>query len=358
MRLPLGRLPASTTCSTQKQADAEAPTRDRRGAAARRTALVLFALVLFALGVAGCGYIGRQATIFYLEVHSEFSPKEIEIELDKTFVEAYKNRVTINAALTVDRAMKTPAAPSLDGDLHFAGRTPQVALITVAELANAASFPRALALVHRADSTGKPLQLSGVWRIWPEHSGSSKVEQGRVVAPTDSYRPNHVFEIHPVTQVNRESLLESFTPVPGFSPGDARETFEIYEKTPCKLLVKPNTISIVTRKGLYNDVEFLMEITGDQPLVVEDGRFVMASALDLKGGLRAEHVRIVFAKGTAPERAVRRLRRGARLHVVGMPRVSFAEVLNRVRDSATDPGQLTRTIPYEIVVVGVFKDAP
>ena len=148
------------------------------------------------------------------------------------------------------------------------------------------------------------------------------------------------------------------TVAPGYPLPGVSASSEIYEKTPCKLLVKPNTISIVTRKGLYNDVEFLMEITEDQPLVVEDGRFVMASALDLKGGLRAEHVRIVFAKGTAPERAVRGLRRGARLHVVGMPRVSFAEVLNRVRDSATDPGQLTRTIPYEIVVVGVFKDAP
>jgi hypothetical protein len=156
--------------------------------------------------------------------------------------------------------------------------------------------------------------------------------------------------------VGRISLLDSFTPVRGFSPGVAEQTFPIYEKTVCKLLVQAKTISIVTLKGLYNDVEFVMQITDDRPLVVADGRFVIASALDMKGGVLAEHVRMVFAKGTAPERAVRGLKRGARLHVFGMPRVSFAEVSRRVRDSATDPSQLTRSIPYEIVIIGVFAD--
>jgi hypothetical protein len=300
--------------------------------------------------------MGRQATIFYLEVHSEFSAKEIEMELDKSFLEAFKDRVTIDATFEVDKAMKVPSEPALDGDLHFAGRTPQVALLTVAELANAALFPKAVALVRQADSTNKPLSITGVWRLWPEHSGSSKIEQGKPVGPPDTYRPNHVFEIHPVTRVGRVSLLDAFVPVKGFSPGDAQETFPIYEKTVCKLLVKATTISIVTRKGLYNDVEFVMEIADNRPQIVADGRFVMATALDMKGGVVAEHVRMVFMKGTAPERAVRGLRKGARLHVFGMPRVSFAEVLRRVHDSATDPNQLTRSIPYELVVMGVFKD--
>src|ERR1039457_430160 len=296
-----------------------------RRAPARRAALLVLACAL-----GGCAYTGRQATIFWLEVHSEFSAKEIEMELDMSFIEKFKDRVTIDATFTVDKAEKGPNLPAMDGDLHFAGRTPQVALITVAEIANAGSYPRAVELVQRADSAKKPLNLSGVWRLWPEHSGSAKEEQGKPVVVPDSYRPDHAFEIHPVTRVNQASLLDSFTPVVGFSPGDAQETFPIYEKTVCKLLVKPKTISIVTRKGLYNDVEFIMEITDDRPLVVSDGRFVMASALDMKGRPLAEHVRMAFAKGTPPELAVRRLKRGARLHVQGMPRVSFAEVSRRV----------------------------
>jgi hypothetical protein len=322
-----------------------------RHAGARRAALLVLAC-----GLSGCAYTGRQASIFYLEVHSEFSAKEIEMELDKSFIERFKDRATIDATFTVDKAKKGPSQPELDGDLHFAGRAPQVALITVAEIANAASYPRAVELVERADSTKRPLSITGVWRLWPEHSGSTKEEQGKPVAAVDTYRPEHVFEIHPVTRINQASLLDSFTPVRGFSPGDAQETFPIFEKTVCKLLVHAKMISIITRKGLYNDVEFIMEITDDRPLVVADGRFVMASALDMKGRLLAEHVRMVFAKGTAPERAVRGLKRGARLHVFGQPRVSFAEVSRRVRASATDPDQLTRSIPYELVIIGVFKD--
>src|ERR1019366_4544341 len=115
-----------------------------------------------------------------------------------------------------------------------------------------------------------------------------------------------------------------------------------------KIMIKPKAISIVTRKGLYNDVEFIMEITGDAPLVVQDGRFVMASALDMKGHVAAENIRMAFVKGTPPELAVRSLRRGARLHVFGMPRINFAEVLRRVQASAVDPVQLTWSIRLKL----------
>jgi hypothetical protein len=312
-------------------------------------------LVLSSL-LAGCAFMGRQGTIFYMMANSAFSAKEIEMEMDKSFLEQYKNRVTMDATFTVDKARSGPNPPEFDGDIHAAGRAPQIALITVAEVANAALFPKAVALMVRADSTKRPLNLTGVWRLWPEHSGSSKSEQGKPVEAVDTYSPDHVFEIHPITRMNGMSLLESFIPVKGFSPGIAPETFDIFQKTVCKLMIKPHSISIVTRKGLYNDVEFIMEITGDQPLVVQDGRFVTASALDMKGQVLAEHIRMVFAKGTPPERAVRGLPRGARLHVFGMPRFNLAEVLRRVQASAADPVQLTWPVPYEIVIVGVFLD--
>ena len=61
-------------------------------------------------------------------------------------------------------------------------------------------------------------------------------------------------------------------------PGDAQHCFEIYEKAECTLTVKPKTVSIVTQKGLCNDVEFLMEITDGRQIVVPGGRFVIASA--------------------------------------------------------------------------------
>jgi hypothetical protein len=311
-------------------------------------------LVLPIALLTGCGYLFRQGTIVYLEVHNEIAPKEIEIELATSFIERYKDRVGMDATFTVDKSMRDPAIRALDGDLHFAGRTPQAGLYTVGEIANADAYPDAVTLVHQADSTGRPLEVSGVWRVWPEHSGHGTVEQGRPLPPAESYRPTHVFEIHPVTRVGQISLLSSFAPVKGFSPGDAKDTFAIYEQAPCKLIVKPNTISIATIKGLYNDVEFIMELDGDPQRVVADGRFVMASALDMKGIVQARRVRMVFARDTPPDRAVRRLRTGDRLHVVGIPRMNFSELSRRLRASAADPTQLSRTIPYEIIVIGVF----
>jgi hypothetical protein len=104
-------------------------------------------------------------------------------------------------------------------------------------------------------------------------------------------------------------------------------------------------------------VEFLMEITDGRQIEVPGGRFVIASARDLKGNLLVERLRIIFAKDTPPERAVRHLKRGARLHVFGLPRVDFAEVSRRVRSSRTNPALLGKPLPYEIIIQGVYKDA-
>jgi len=304
----------------------------------------------------GCGLIARQATIAYISVNALSSPKEVAIEINKSFIEKYKNRVTMNAAFTVDKAMGSPLPAAIDGDLHFAGRAPQVALPIVGEIANAADEKEAVALVHGAEGTGTPLKVSGVWRLWPEHAGSAVEKQGNPLPAFDTDKPDHVFEIHPVTRTNSIELLDSFRPVKGFSPGGAQRTFGIYEKVSCTITVKAKTVSILTQTGLYNDVEFIMEIADDQQFVVADGRFVIAAARDLDGGLLVERLRMVFAKGTPPERAVSLLKRGDRLHVYGIPRLDLAEVSRRVRDHGTDSALLTKPLPYEIIILGVYTE--
>ena len=61
------------------------------------------------------------------------------------------------------------------------------------------------------------------------------------------------------------------------------------------------TISIITRTGIYNNVGFIMEIVDDRQTEVPGGRFVIASARDLKGDLLVERLRMVFADDTPPE---------------------------------------------------------
>lgn len=313
-------------------------------------------LILLLGALNGCAFLARQATIAYLNVNALFSARDIEMVIQRSFIEKYKDRVSIHATFTVDKAMQNPVANMFDGDLHLTGRAPEIALPVVAEIANAASEKEVTDLVHDAEGTGKPLKISGVWRIWPEHAGGAKEEQGAPVAISETNFPEHVFEIHPVTRIGEVEIHDTFRPVEGFSPGDTHTTFDAYEKVECKLTVKPKTVSIVTQKGLYNDVEFVMEIAEDRQIEATGGRFVMASVRDVKGEMVVERLRMVFARGTPPEMAVRLLKRGDRMHVWGIPRLNFAEISRRVRGSQKDPSLLVKPLPYEIIIIGVYKD--
>lgn len=308
------------------------------------------AACLLVIGLSACALVAREGTIAYLAVTT--GGKDIEVRIHRSFIERYKNRVTIDAMMAVDRVMPEPFPPSLDGDLHFSGRSPQVGLPLVAEVANAKAHNDAIEAAHRAGGSGTSISIAGVWRVWPEHALGTET-QGDSSGPYHMANPSHVFEIHPVTRLSGIDLRDSFVPVNGFKPGDAERTFPIYEKASCTLRVSRDTVSITTPAGLYNDVEFIMEIIGDQQ-VVEDGRFVTAAAHDMKGGLLVNSVRMVFASGTPPEAAVRRLRRGDRLHVFGMPRLSFAELSRRAQASGSNPALLTGPLPYEIIVLGVY----
>jgi hypothetical protein len=321
-----------------------------------RSALAIAALVLLMGVLGGCAYLVRSATNVYLDVNAMFSSREIEIVINTSFIKKYKDRVSISTTFTVDKAMQNPIARMFDGDFHMAGRAPEITLPAVAEIANGVSAKKAIDLVHGAEGTHKPLKISGVWRIWPEHGGGDKQEQGEPLSAMESDNPSHVFEIHPVTRINDVEILHTFTPIEGFMGGDAHNCFEIYEKAKCTLTVRPKAVSIVTRKGLRNDVEFIMEIIEDRQIEVPGGRFVIASARDLKGNLLVKRLRMVFAKNTPPERAVRLLNRGDRLQVFGLPRVDFAEISRRVKSSQTNPGLLVKPLPYEIIIQGVYKD--
>jgi hypothetical protein len=312
----------------------------------------MFLVLVFVL--TGCGLMVRQATIAYIAVDSQISPKHVAIEINRSFIEKYQNRVGIHTTFTIDKAMPSPLPPPLDGDLHFAGRAPQVALPIVAEIANAKDEKEAVDVAVRASGTGRPVKVSGVWRIWPEHAGHAKEQQGKPLPAFDTDNPAHVFEIHPVTRIHGLSLLRTFKTVEGFKPGDAERTFGIFQKVPCTLTIGPEKVSVVTETGIYNDVEFIMKLAGEPQLVVSDGRFVIASALDLHGRVLVERLRMVFARDTPPEQAVRSLKGGEQLHVFGVPRLDFAEIARRVKDSRTNPALLKQPLPYEIVILGVY----
>jgi hypothetical protein len=321
----------------------------------RRRRHSAFALVLCLLLVQ-CASFGRRITIVGEAVLARLAPNHLVIDLDRSFIEAYKDRVTIRTTFTVDAAASRPNPTIFDGDFHFAGRAPEVGFRLVGEIINAASQDSAVALVRRAESTKVPLQLTGVWRLWPEHALGTRQEQGRPVDPLRNANPEHVFEVHPVTRIGRLDLLESFATLEGYLPGDAKRSFGIYEEARYSLVVQPKRISITTPSGLYNDVRFIMQVRPEAQMVVGDGRFVWAAILDLDGSPLVERLRMVFVRGTPPERTVRSLEPGTRLLVWGKPRVSFAGLSRIIRESARDSTLLEGRLPYEITVLGIYPE--
>ena len=117
-----------------------------------RLARALGTFIVVAVGFSGCALVARQATIVYMDVDTDLSGKYIDMTLDRSFIEAYKNRVTIDAKFIVDKGAGKPLPRELDGDLHIAGRSPEIELPTIAEIANAADEKAAVDAVHAVEA--------------------------------------------------------------------------------------------------------------------------------------------------------------------------------------------------------------
>jgi hypothetical protein len=61
-----------------------------------------------------------------------------------------------------------------------------------------------------------------------------------------------------------------------------------------------------------------------------DGTYVLAQVRDLEGELLVRNRNMVFVKDTAPEEAVKQKKKGGRLHVLGIPRISLKLVEWRI----------------------------
>src|SRR5260370_25627049 len=108
-----------------------------------------------------------------------FSFADSILELNQSFIDKNKNKLTISVHYTVDAAHKNPNPGAKDGDMHVAGRSPEIGLATVAEIQNAKDAPDAQQVVHDVEGKGQAISISGVWRIWPEHGGDNNHIQVR-----------------------------------------------------------------------------------------------------------------------------------------------------------------------------------
>jgi hypothetical protein len=277
------------------------------------------------------------------------------VKFKNTFIETFKNRVTIDVSFRVDKAHPHPntiADNGDDGDMHVAGRATAVGLPMVVEIVNAGE-PAQKAVVDRMKTKLQqpPASLSGVWRIWYEHPAASLQTQGATVPPPEHTNPKHVFEIHPVTSFDGVSALASFAPVPGYVAYAATKAFAHYEAV--KLTVRRDSAftRIASSAARYNYAEFDMVLAGP-PEVVSDGVMVFANVVDSSGAmLVAEPRRMVCAAGTRPADLIRVAKAGATFRALGIPRINLARVSARAIDNQT----VEIVGAYEMIIVGVIQ---
>src|SRR3984893_10468589 len=95
---------------------------------------------------------------------------QTSLVLKNAFIEANKNRATIDITLEVDHVLKKPHKIDRggdDGDIHMSGRSVDVGLPLVVEIMNAGSGAEAQVMNDAVQADGgHTLPGSGVWRIW------------------------------------------------------------------------------------------------------------------------------------------------------------------------------------------------
>lgn len=286
-----------------------------------------------------------------------------QVLLKNTFIEKYRNLVTITTDFKVDDAHPQPnpiGTSSQDGDLHMAGRSTDVGLPMVAELSNGrlTAVADVEKEIHQANGTGTPVHLSGVWRLWMEHKSAEPMQQGDVVPVPSNTNPKHVFEIHPVTAFSGTPVLETFMPLRDdkspskhYEATDAPTAFPRYEKEKLTVSRGATFTSIDGAQVPYNYTEFIFEVAG-QPAAVADGTFVLAKILDLqKQVLVSTPRRMVMVKGSRPDTLVAPAAAGRQFHVLGIPRVNLDALMRAVQPGKTG----TVSGAYEMIILAVIE---
>jgi hypothetical protein len=300
--------------------------------------------------------LGWTFVFLFLPIPSSFA--DSILELNKSFIEKYKNKLTISVHYTVDAAHKRPNPAAKDGDMHVAGRAPEIGLATVAEIQNAKDVPDAVRAVHDVEGSGQAIGLSGVWRIWPEHGGdNTHIQQSDAGAPFEGdpqTNPPHVFEVHPILKIADQDLTSTLRPIEGFDAKDADQAFPRYEGGSFEITPSEGRVRMRMRMMGFNYVKFLMKVR-KRFHREEDGEFVSAAIYSEEEELLVHDRRVGFVAGTAPDEKQKTMKAGECMLVLGIPRIDLALVSWRIRHGGD---ALRWSVPYEIIVVGVYDDQP
>jgi hypothetical protein len=304
--------------------------------------------------------------------HGAQQGQGVVIELDNKFIKDYENRATITSSYTLT-GISAVHPPAKDGEVHAGGWAYAAGMPCVAEVMNAASSgAKDVKALRKALSDDRKVTVAGAWRLWGEHPGTAPQVQSLKTDPTfplpGEYpsNPDHVFEIHPVTSLKvgdgpvDASAAKAIGPTAGHTPYDPQKAMvQGYETLTCTIVPKGDRTRIITQSLGFNFTEFVIRL-GEDPVQLDDGHAAICSVFDTDGELLIRGRRMVFLKGTDADDRFQASKKGERLHVIGIPRISLKLVQWRLDHSKDkdadgnpkyDTSPLGWRLPYEMIIV-------
>ncbi len=320
----------------------------------------------------------RIALAFLITVLALSFSYAVEITFDRTFIEKNKNRATIRVPdlEVIDTHEKAKRIDStgensgLDGDIHCSAWSDTVGFAIVAEISNARLAQNGVDALVDAEN-GPPISATGVWRVWPEHARQEPFIQGSPERPTlaDKTNPDHIFELHPLTEIGNIDLGQTFTRIKDqrtgteFAYKDAEQAFDAINDHEFSIRSERNTVTVQTKAIGYNYIRFRVRLHEKPSHRLDDGGLSFFGSI-FKTGRRSVDdyevplvgkTRFILVPGTEPMRILEAMEAGTVADVIAIPRLNFALLSWRVKHERDDPEVLRRTIPYELVILAVLN---
>lgn len=269
------------------------------------------------------------------------------VKLRKSFVDSLRHRVTFTDTFEV---FKYTGKASEDGDAHGVVSCKTIALPCVAELMNKKEHPAPSSALKNALAQKDSIVLKGVWRMWWEHAGKGNQQQGASYN-IETANAAHIFEMHPLLEVDTHKVYASFIPK-GFHP--PAKAFAAYAKRECTLSADKEYITIQSKMVGYNYVHaFIVKPQLEAVDSLTDGLRFKAMVKDPAGAIVAKEATFVLMAGTPVQEKFNSIKEGEMLEAVIMPRLSFHAVCDYLEKHPHAP--VTIPIPYEMVVLGVIE---
>ena len=287
-----------------------------------------------------------------------------ELWLRESLLQAYRGKILVTVQATIDQLGKKAHPLAEDCDLHVPLRSDAIRLPLLGELKNACSMRPANSTDRywsqriEAEVGAEPLEVQGVFRIWPEHPPEEGERQCEC-DPLPDYphsNPDHMVELHPVTRIGPLDFSEHVREI---RKGNQRYRGSQTSRLKAALGGKTITIEREEENGEryiviqgpktgYNHWT-LNAIVRSPPRPVADGHSFSVDVVYRRRIVKAD-LPVVTVRGTKADRWVKDQHPavGQEVTLFGIVRLEVDAILDAVGD---EPKVIS--MPYELVILDI-----